>query len=541
MSERLRRRDILRLIGAAPPALLLPGCAAPRTAREVAAAEWRRGDVVHILPTASHRRLLIKASFAEPRADTPRLSVDGGAVDGTMTDTRGRYWQFDVDGLQAAATTRLQLIAPGGRALCDPWPLRTLPHPDDDVAKLRMLVYTCAGGDEALAEPDGTRLYLSIDNRRRLLRKALSLRPDVVVANGDHIYYDQRSMLARKPPGVIAAHRELFDRFGMIDPDLPVLGSPNEDVIVGVGERQIAALYGTDFRSTPMFMLSDDHDLFDNDEANEDFITLPPQPGFLDAARAVEHMFLPEFLPDATRPATLPGSAARDRATGISEAFGTLRFGALFEALLYDTKRYASIDGDSALMLPRSAEAWLAARSAAGDTRHLVHMPSTPVGWTAGKWGEWYSDVFVRDGSTGTAVEKPYWPRGWWHQHQRLLAMIGSQSDRVPLLMSGDLHMFAAGRVIASGDLDLSENPLHAIVVGPVGTGAPAFPSTARNILPQVPDAMRVETQLAPLEKNGFTIVDVRRDATDVRFFAWRAPQTAAEIDTLRPQLQLTI
>ena len=438
MSRPIPRRQLLRLLGAAPPALLLPGCSTPRSASRVPAAEWRRGDVVHLLPTASHRRMLLKASFATALDDAPRLTVDGSAVDGTMTDTRGRYWQFDVDGLEPAATSRLQIVAAGGRALCDPWPLATLPHPDHDTRHLRMLVYTCAGGDEALSEPGGTELYLSIETRRRLLQKGLSLRPDVVIANGDHIYYDQRSMLARKPPGVIAAHRELFERFGMLDLQLPALGSANEDVIVGVGERQIAALYRTDFRSTPVFMLSDDHDLFENDEANEDFVALPPDPRFLEAARALERMFLPEFLPDATRPAGLPGSGAADRPAAVSEAFGTLRFGGLFEALLYDTKRFASIDGDAAMMLPAAAEEWLATRSAANDTRHLAHMPSTPVGWTAGKWGEWYPDVLQPDGGFGTAAAKPYWPRGWWRQHQRLLSIIGSQSNRVPLLMSGD-------------------------------------------------------------------------------------------------------
>ena len=537
MTRRVRRREILRLLGAAPPALMLPGCSMPRTVGAVADNEWRRGDVVHLLPTASHERLLVKASFALPRDDTPRLSVDGGSVDGTMTDTRGRYWAFDVDGLEPQATSRLQIVAPGGRPLCDPWPLATLPHPDRDIDRLRMLLYTCAGGDEELAEPDGTPLYLGIDDRRRLLRRGLELRPDVVVANGDHIYYDQRSMLARKPPGVIAAHRALFDRFGMLDRDLPVLGSANEDVIAGVGERQIAALYGTDFRSTPMFMLSDDHDLFENDEANEDFIALPPEPMFLEAARAVQRMFLPEFLPAATRPADLPGGGA----AGKSEVFGTLRFGSLFEALLYDTKRFTTIDGDDAVMLPRAAEAWLASRTAAGDTRQLVHMPSTPVGWTAGKWGEWYPDVLQPDGALGTSVGKPYWPRGWWLQHQRLLAMIAAQRERHPVLMSGDLHMFAAGRVTGSGELDFADNPILSVVVGPVGTGTPAFPSTARNILPQVPADMRMAPVRSPLEKNGFSIVDVGPGAIGVQFYAWRPPESAAAIDSLQPAFELTI
>ncbi len=36
-------------------------------------------------------------------------------------------------------------------------------------------------------------------------------------------------------------------------------------------------------------------------------------------------------------------SNAQERAQGLSEVFGTIRYGDLFEALLYDTKRYVSL------------------------------------------------------------------------------------------------------------------------------------------------------------------------------------------------------
>ena len=47
-----------------------------------------------------------------------------------------------------------------------------------------MLFYTCAGGHEALG-------HLPNAVRNRLLRRGLSFQPDAVVANGDHIYWDQ--------------------------------------------------------------------------------------------------------------------------------------------------------------------------------------------------------------------------------------------------------------------------------------------------------------------------------------------------------------
>jgi hypothetical protein len=43
-------------------------------------------------------------------------------------------------------------------------------------------------------------------------------------------------------------------------------------------------------------------------------------------------------------------------------------------------------------------EQWLHARTASTDVSHLVHAPSNPFGWSAGKWMEWYPDVLDNDG-----------------------------------------------------------------------------------------------------------------------------------------------
>lgn len=61
---------------------------------------------------------------------------------------------------------------------------------------------------------------------------------------------------------------------------------------------QIAGVYGTRFRSTPMMFVNDDHDYFENDEANERYITFPAEAANVDWARATQHQFYPEFLPD---------------------------------------------------------------------------------------------------------------------------------------------------------------------------------------------------------------------------------------------------
>ena len=57
--------------------------------------------------------------------------------------------------------------------------------------QLRILAYTCAGGNEAMGMADGTAAFLPVATRQRLLERGLSYSPDVVIANGDHIYWDQ--------------------------------------------------------------------------------------------------------------------------------------------------------------------------------------------------------------------------------------------------------------------------------------------------------------------------------------------------------------
>jgi len=90
------RRGFLSLgVGAA--AGLLAGCASTP-----ALGSWDAGQVAHLIPTASHDRLLIKASFKAPLARTPQLLVDGRPVAGTRTDLEGRFWRFDARELRAA-------------------------------------------------------------------------------------------------------------------------------------------------------------------------------------------------------------------------------------------------------------------------------------------------------------------------------------------------------------------------------------------------------------------------------------------------------
>src|SRR5262245_16079198 len=63
------------------------------------AAPWDAGSLVHLLPTVSDTRMLIKASFNAP-LEAPTLRVDATSVQGRMSDTRGTHWHFHVMGLQ---------------------------------------------------------------------------------------------------------------------------------------------------------------------------------------------------------------------------------------------------------------------------------------------------------------------------------------------------------------------------------------------------------------------------------------------------------
>lgn len=500
-----------------------------------AEAAWNSGQLAHVIPAANHERFLIKTSFVESLQAAPQLMLGGRTVPGVRSGTGGRFWQFDVAGLAPAATYTLQIVDAGGRGLCDPWPLRTFPAPDAPAAALRILAYTCGGGYDGIKLGDKT-LFLDMTVRRRLLAKALSYRPDVVISNGDMIYWDMATAL-NKGDALAKVARAAWARFGTLDFTQPMFGTENEAILARIADYQIAYLYGTSLRSIPAFFLTDDHDLFENDEGTAKLTTLPPTRPRVEAERAVQRLYYPEFLPDPNRSPQLDGSSAPDHAPGLSEGFGTLRFGKLVEAVLYDTKRYVSLDGDRAGMVPPRTEGWLLARTAAEDTAHFIHVPSTPFGWSAGKLGEWYPDASRKDGSLGIDPDapKPYWPSGWWLQHQRLIAAMSGQKRRVPLVLQGDLHVVGYGSLRRSGPLDLSANPINMVLTGPLGTGDIGYPSAYRGVKAQPSSLLKVDESMHPIEKNGFTIVDVTPERIALQLFSWRPPDPADAIDTLEP------
>jgi hypothetical protein len=518
----MNRRKFIRNGGILGAALTMPSL--PR-----AADNWSGGNLQHLIPLSNHDSILIKASYTEPQRN-PVLRIGRNRYPGQAMDSLGRFWSFHASGLESDQDYELSLQDGDGNRFADPWPLRTAPAPDAPRERLRMLVYTCAGGPDDARLPNGVWRFLPVSSRQRLLRRALSFQPDLAIGIGDQVYWDQ-TIARRWDDEQARVNRELiWGKYGRFDEDLPVFGTANEAVLTGCLDEQIASLYGTDFRSVPLILTQDDHDYFENDEGTDEAITFPPRNFTARLGRAQQGLYFPEFLPDPYRPAHLAGS----RRDGISESYGSYRWGSLIELLMYDCRRFITLAGPTAVFVEEGTERWMASRTRdEASARHLMHIPSTPFGWTAGKWGEWYPDYLQPDGSLGIEVPKPYWQPGWFAQHQRLLSSISGQSERIPLVVSGDLHAVGSGTIARSGSI-IFERPINTVLTGPISTGT-GWPSGVRGIGATPSVNIQIEERVSPIEKNGFTIFDVDPDGIDVRQFAWLPEDGLDAIDTLQP------
>lgn len=493
---------------------------------------WDSGIVRHLLPAVNESRILIKASFSSALTETPRLLIQNGSsnrlVEGYVNDTSGEFWQFYATELQSDTEYELSLQDSGGNALCEPWPLSTFPAPQQNPEQVRVLFYTCAGGPEGEYFGIGDRRgNLPIVIRQRLLKRGLSFTPQAAVANGDHIYWDlhtwQGDQAGELSP---AGQRSNFDFAAR------VMGGSNEEAMKLAAGPQIAPLYGTAFRSTPVYFLQDDHDHWENDSP----LTYPVPWFQLQLARTTQQLYYPEFLPDVTRSAGLPYSSSSARGE-LSESFGTLRYGQLLEVLLYDVRRTLSVGELNAVFLDSNVENWLVQRTASQDTRHLVHVPSNPPGWTAGKWGEWYPDVLHPEtGQLTTQIPKPHWQQGWLNQHDRIMQSLADMKHRNPLVIAGDLHATGVGTMHGTGNLDFSDNPITNILCGPVSTSIRGFPSVVRGVRPAPSQYLNFQEQVPPFEEHGFSIVDFEQDRIVAKLFKWDVnSQPVDAIDTLEP------
>ncbi|HUP09876.1 MAG TPA: hypothetical protein VMU47_22145 [Caldimonas sp.] len=537
---RFDRRRLLSL-GAGAAAIAAwgaTGCASapsPTPVRATTGVGWNGGPVAHLIPTANHDRILLKASFTEALQSPPQLRVDGRPVEGTMTDPQGRFWRFDARGLRPGTVHELRLVDRGGAPLTDPWPLKTFPAPDAAAERVRIVAYTCAGGYDGVVIRGKTG-FLDMGARHRLLARALSFEPDALIANGDHIYWDQETALNK--PFARIAKEEVWPKFGgALDLSVPMLHPRNAAIYLKVCDDQIPRLYGTRLRSTPSFFIVDDHDYFENDEFDDKVATLPPDSYGPAAADQTQRLYYPEFLPDANRPLWLPGGDKAWLPEATHGQFGTIRYGTLLEAVLYDCRRFVDYKGVHARIVPQWTEDWLVARTRAEDTAHFFHAPSLPFAYSSGKLGDWYPDLLdERTGKLVMSDTKPGWQTGWFAQHQRLVGAMASQKKRAAVIVQGDFHATAAGRMLRSDRLKL-DRPVHAVLAGTLGTGDLGFPSAYRGVESRPSLLLEMEQALAPTEKNGFTVIDVTTDAMTFSIYTWRPPQPVEDIATMKPAL----
>jgi phosphodiesterase/alkaline phosphatase D-like protein len=380
--------------------------------------------------------------------------------------------------------------------------------------------------------------------KRRLLARALDFAPDAMHANGDHVYWDMRSWPTGPVQGM--SPQAALIGPGFFDRTQPVKGTRNEGVLKNAFGAQIADLYGVDWRSTPVYFVKDDHDYTENDENDETGRTFPPDTFMRDVARTAQEFFYPELFGGPGFPAELQDEH------GLNPDFGTIRYGSLFEGLVYNAKGLLNNTRDpqqpdhngnagqeghpESRMVPSAVEDWLLERTRTTPARHYAHIPSSPILWGAGKFAEWYPDVLGDDGHLTTSEPKPYWPDGWNLQHDRLLTTASARRDRVPLWISGDLHASALGTINRTNGHDLSANPVVSLCCGTPGTGTPGFPSAFRGVAPEASRTLDATEQVPAVEENGFSLVDFTPEAIVVSMFRWdHRTQSEDEIDRLEP------
>jgi hypothetical protein len=517
------RRELLRQGAGAAAASVLGGwwIEAAAAAAPVPTGGFDAGPLQHVLSTATHDRLLIKASFARPLEEAPRLRVAGSTVRGRRSDLAGRFWRWDVDGLAPGRAHGLHLRDDRGRNLTEPWEIKTFPGPQSRPQRLRLLIFTCAGGHDVIQQYG---IFQPARVRNRLLRRGLSFEPDAVIANGDHVYWDLQA-----PPTAVTMGLSPIGRreIGVFDPHKP---KHNAALLTKATGPQIVDLYGVDCRSVPVFFLTDDHDYFENDVATKDIVTFPPPGWKLRMARMTQHLYYPEFLPVPGQPSTLPWTR-----NGLHECFGAVRYGRLLEFLMYDVRRTVTLKGKNAVFFHPRVERWLRDRIAHSEVTHVLNMPSNPPGWTAGKWMEWYPDVLGPDRQITTSLPKPYWQSGWMAQHDRLMRAISARRRGVALVVGGDMHATAAGTIERTGGIDLSANPVHVALSGTLGSKGAGFPSGLRATPPKPAGHVDLREEIKPLEENGFMLADFTPEKITLRFFRWSdRTQSEDEIDRLQ-------
>lgn len=472
--------------------------------------------VRHILPTTTDTQFSITMSLWQPR-DSVDLLVGKRRISGVQTDSEGRHWSFHASRLNPDTTYQLQLVDDEG-PFYECWPLKTLPDRNSMPSSLRLLAFTCAGGGDGFSTST-VQFFKPHKFRQRLFDSALAQKPDVALAIGEHIYWDLRRGGSPRVARSSAAAEAIKQKYGEFDRELPVLGTRNEAVLKRVGNEQIADFYGTRFRSTSIYFVADDHDYFENDDAEKDLVTFPPDKFSSEAHAAIAQLYYPP----------LPNAPVKD----MDRSFGALVYGRLFETPIFDCAGHLSLGGDAAGLVPDDIEQWINDRTTNSPATHFAFTPSHPFGWTAGKWREWYPDVVAPEGFTGVVInellgdtkgkltieaQKYLWQQGWWNQHQRLLKKL-SQRAGSRFMLSGDIHAQGAVEITRSGEQDLRNSPVKSLLVGPVSTSDVTWPSSARGFAAASPAWLAANELSATKEINGFTMLHFTQNSASAELY----------------------
>jgi hypothetical protein len=221
------RRDLLGAGATAALGLLPVGTTSavfaqtPPVGGEISTSQtWDDGELAHVLPTGSHDRILIKVSLKKPVGAAPTLRIGDQRISGIRTDTYGSFWQFHAGDLRPETSYELSLTSSDGRSLCQSWKLSTMPAPDQTPSKLRVLIYSCAGGHDLFSTAHTGFEFLPAAVRRKLLQRGLSFAPDALIANGDHVYWD---LLAPRAAPKLGASKAALE-YARFDRNAPILG-----------------------------------------------------------------------------------------------------------------------------------------------------------------------------------------------------------------------------------------------------------------------------------------------------------------------------
>ena len=467
----------------------------------------KKKKVRHILASASHERFALSISLYKKTSKLDLILDGQNIVKGVQVDKEGTNWKFISDKLLSNQSYELQLIS-GDRPIYKPWKLKTFPSPNLDVKNVSFMSFTCAGGPEGF-KSSGKEFFKPIKFRQKIFAEGLSKKPDFAISIGDHIYWDLRGE-SSPPVGRNSKFIKFFlgsyislvyGKFNRLE---SASSSNNEKVLKKLGNEQIASLYGTKFKSTPIFFIPDDHDYFENDDAEEQLVTFPADKFSKDVFKKMADLFYPPLLD------TPDGEPRRN--------IGRIRYGRAFEGLLADCAGNMTLGNKKAVLISNEDEKWLLTRIKDSKAKHLAFIPSHPFGYTAGKWREWYPDVVAEEGATGTVVNellsgtsgslttnanKYLWQEGWFLQHQRLIKSISKRKGS-RFIFSGDIHAIGAASIMQSGDIKL-KNEVKTFLVGPVGSSSAGWPSFARGITADNPKSLICNPIFKTIEENGFT------------------------------------